>query len=702
MEQGENNPPFFEEQSDFDLLREKIVLYYMQNLTDLEIKDLLSKQTKEGAYKDLDYNSSAKVYWEPLEHLNRLVSLSSAYINPDNAWYEKDEIYNHIKVGLQYYYDTNPQKGSKQDNWYVKTISEPLLFGKILLNMKSGKLQLPDGLINNVLTRWDIQGSTPKEQTSANTTDVAMHRLFFSVLKEDPDILNDALYYLFDAVQYTDDVEGFQYDGSYTFHGRQIYIGGYGEVVLTNVLSVACWVKGTAFEMNPEKVELLRNFILKTFSCVIRGRVMNFNALGRSVSREDYLYKTDIRCEFMRQMAIIDEAHKTEYEAIAARLSGAVSASYMVSPNNHAYFMADYMLHQRPGWTVGIRSFSSRTCRQEVYANNENLQGYFMADGSVSIAVTGEEYGNIMPLWDWNHIPGVTAPVLSQIPIPQDVIGTSTFTGGASDTQYGVYAYDYYDLFSPVMTGARKGWFLFDDEMVCLGTCIQGPHITHTTVDQSWGIGQVEVISSDRISHSFNTLDGYSSDDMLCVVHNGIGYYFPEGGHVELVKKETQGTWKSINVNQSDRTITGQVFMLYLNHHIPNENKDRFSNQYEYIVCPGKSSAEMTQYASDFHLYITNSNEVQAVIDSNRGIAEIVFYEPSSFKWEDLKVTTNKPCALVIRDFLRERGIIYVADLLRDNMPFRITIETENVQREVTISFAANQVYNGSTMKYEL
>lgn len=689
--------------SDFDILREKIVAHYMQNPSNLQVESLITKQLSDGSYEDLDYDSSAKVYWEPLDHLSRLVSLSCAYINPQNEWYQSDILFDHIKSGLNYYYVTNPQKSSKQENWYAKTISEPLLFGKIFLNMKSGKKQLPEGFVHDYLSRWESQGGVPSDQTSANTTDVAMHRLFLSILKEDSDMLDDALYYLFESVQYSDDIEGFQYDNSYTFHGRQFYIGGYGEVVLTNVLTVACWVKGTRFEMDPAKVELLREFILNTFAGVIRGRVMNFNALGRSVSREDYLYKTDIRADFMRQMAIIDNDYRAYYDAIRSRICGVEAPDYMITPKNTCFYIADYMSHQRPEWAVGIRSCSNRTVRQEVYANNENLLGYFCSDGSTAITVTGEEYGNIMPLWDWNHIPGVTAPVLSQIPTPEIANGSSVFSGGVSDSLYGIAVYDYWDQYSPVMTGARKSWFLFDKEMVCLGTNIRGEHHTHTTVDQNWGNGMVDICTNDLKWQSKSTIDGSLADDVLFVVHNNIGYYFPSGGHVFVEKRERQGSWRDINVNQSDRMIQGQVFEIYLDHNVPDEKKDQYSERYEYVVCPRKNKEEMVDYLHKRKLSIYNMENIQAVVDDDNDLAEIVFFSPAVFNFEDLlQIKTTKACAVMVQNFKGSASRLIVSDILRDHVPFSISLTKPHYKEsKIDITFASTNYY-GESMTFLL
>ena len=45
--------------------------------------------------------------------------------------------------------------------------------------------------------------------------------------------------------------------------------------------------------------------------------------------------------------------------------------------------------------------------------------------------------------------------------------------GGVSDSIYGATAYAYMDTNPEVNTGAKKSWYFFDNEVVCLGAGIQ-------------------------------------------------------------------------------------------------------------------------------------------------------------------------------------------------------------------------------------
>lgn len=101
--------------------------------------------------------------------------------------------------------------------------------------------------------------------------------------------------------------------------------------------------------------------------------------------------------------------------------------------------------------------------------------GNFVSDGSNAIVKTGDEYFNIFPAWNWTRIPGTTAPQMPDVQLGKnawELRGTSQFAGGVSDSLHGATTYYYNDTHGSIHTQARKVWFFFDHEVVCLGAGI--------------------------------------------------------------------------------------------------------------------------------------------------------------------------------------------------------------------------------------
>ena len=247
------------------------------------------------------------------------------------------------------------------------------------------------------------------------------------------------------------------------------------------------YTQGTKYALSTEKIQLLSKFMRQTYYQAIRGKYMLFDVLGRGISRKDITDKSATAL-FAERMAVLDPEHIEEYKAIIARLKDEQAADYKLKPLHTHYFRGDYTLHVRPGYTFDVRTVSTRTMRCE-YGNGENLKTYFMSDGCTNIVTQGNEYANIFPAWNWRRIPGTTAPQLDTIPMAASdwqTRGTSTFAGGVSDSIYGVSAYAYMDNYAGVNTGAKKAWFFFDNEVVCLGSGINSTSYApvYTTINQ--------------------------------------------------------------------------------------------------------------------------------------------------------------------------------------------------------------------------
>ncbi|ENM5927714.1 hypothetical protein ILY70_003776 [Vibrio mimicus] len=58
-------------------------------------------------------------------------------------------------------------------------------------------------------------------------------------------------------------------------------------------------------------------------------------------------------------------------------------------------------------YSVVFPPYPSRTLPIEL-GNGENLLGVLISIGVHSIRIFGGEYNNIVPLWDWLKVPGVT------------------------------------------------------------------------------------------------------------------------------------------------------------------------------------------------------------------------------------------------------------------------------------------------------
>ena len=676
--------------NDYEMFMEKIRNTTIKNPS---IDKNLALFQENGSFSDIDYDDTQMTNWTPIKHIERLSDFVYAYTNEKNKYYQNEDLYQKIVKGLEYWYDVD----SESDNWWHNQISEPQKLGVLLIQMRIGKKQIPQELETKILKRIQETGGDPAKWTGANRTDIALHWIYRSCLTQNEADLKTAIDNVLNPVVYTTE-EGFQHDNSYFQHGEQLYIGGYGDEILKGVTQVASYALGTQYQLDKEKVELLSKFMRETYYRAVRGQNMSFDVVGRSVSRPGLLNKRTT-ATYAKRMIDIDPTHADEYKAIIARLNRKQPADYQVTASHTHYFRGDYSLHVRPQYNFDVRLASTRTKKCE-YGNKENLKTYFMSDGCTNITQTGDEYFNIFPVWNWRHIPGTTAPQLEKVPMDPKawgVLGTSTYAGGVSDSIYGATAYAYMDTNPEVNTGAKKSWYFFDNEVVCLGAGIQSTstYPVHTTVNQCFLKGGIMVDKGDKeetLANGSHTLQAPQ-----WVLHDKIGYFFPQKEEVFLTAQTQSGRWYDINTSKSKKEEKMDVFTLGINHGVGPKD-----GSYAYIVVPGKTSAqEMKAYQKKNAIEILSNNpKIQAVRNTKLNVWMVTFFEAGTFTHKELSVTVDKPCILMIKDITSKSANLHIADPGQTQSPIQVELKIGKKKQTLTADFTQTGIYAGATKQY--
>lgn len=676
--------------NDYEMFMEKIRNTTIKNPS---IDKNLALFQENGSFSDIDYDDTQMTNWTPIKHIERLSDFVYAYTNEKNKYYQNEDLYQKIVKGLEYWYDVD----SESDNWWHNQISEPQKLGVLLIQMRIGKKQIPQELETKILKRIQETGGDPAKWTGANRTDIALHWIYRSCLTQNEADLKTAIDNVFNPVVYTTE-EGFQHDNSYFQHGEQLYIGGYGDEILKGVTQVASYALGTQYQLDKEKVELLSKFMRETYYRAVRGQNMSFDVVGRSVSRPGLLNKRTT-ATYAKRMIDIDPTHADEYKAIIARLNRKQPADYQVTASHTHYFRGDYSLHVHPQYNFDVRLASTRTKKCE-YGNKENLKTYFMSDGCTNITQTGDEYFNIFPVWNWCHIPGTTAPQLEKVPMDPKawgVLGTSTYAGGVSDSIYGATAYAYMDTNPEVNTGAKKSWYFFDNEVVCLGAGIQSTstYPVHTTVNQCFLKGGILIDKGDKeetLANGSHTLQAPQ-----WVLHDKIGYFFPQKEEVFLTAQTQSGRWYDINTSKSKKEEKMDVFTLSINHGV-----DPKDGSYAYIVVPGKTSAqEMKAYQKKNAIEILSNNpKIQAVRNTKLNVWMVTFFEAGTFTHKELSVTVDKPCILMIKDITSKSANLHIADPGQTQSPIQVELKIGKKKQTLTADFTQTGIYAGATKQY--
>ena len=219
----------------------------------------------------------------------------------------------------------------------------------------------------------------------------------------------------------------------------------------------------------------------------------------------------------------------------------------------------DKTVHQRKDWAFGISMSSSRIYDYECI-HGENTTGWYTGDGMTQLMLKDDNYQFHTDYWktvDPYKYPGVTLDTQKRV---EHTINTGQAFVKDFDDVGGVSLNNEYSVSSQHLNAfhldedivqsdgnvisahhssltARKAWFLFDDEVVCLGS----------DIDANDGY-EVRTIVENRISENTVTADGNEisltageTDLTGCKwvnLENTAGYYFPDGGDIKADKTE--------------------------------------------------------------------------------------------------------------------------------------------------------------------
>ena len=632
-------------QDEFERIEKRIIAYLK---TDADTAHNLSIKA-DGSWADIDYASKAETNWAPLLHLNRIKQFALQETRSSAK----------MITALRYWLQANPTS----NNWFQNEIASPTAIGEILMLAKG---RLPSSLQDSLLICMK-QGNVEKA-IGANKLDIAIHMLYRACVSKDKNLMDSAVNQAFMPITLNNN-EGLQPDYSYRQHGPQLQIASYGQVFLTGEYKVASWLIGTSYALPAEKLKILDQYLINTYLKTIRGRYIDFNTEGRGISRNEVLDKLNITSKASKHslLALAKQVNPNNEQILAAaeqRISQTQAPSFQVKPAHSYFYKSDYTLHTRPAYSFNVRTVSKRTIRTEA-GNRENLIGKFLPDGATNIQRKGDEYFNIMPIWEWDKIPGITGRdyvVDQKTTLEWGERGVGAFIGGTTD---GVYGTTVYDLNYNEIT-AKKAWFFFDEEVVCLGTAINSyakEPIT-TTVNQAWQKGVVKAFANDKLVEANK---GFTSAAIQWVWHDSVGYYFPNKGQINLTNDEQRGSWATINANRSKNEVKGKVFKLWFNHGV-----DPVNQAYAYIVKPGISENEMNKVLAI--KIIVNTAAMQAVAHTDLQMVQVVFYEAGSLTAEGCTITVDQPCILLVKAIKSKNPILSVSDPTQKLTAIRISL----------------------------
>jgi chondroitin AC lyase len=211
-----------------------------------------------------------------------------------------------------------------------------------------------------------------------------------------------------------------------------------------------------------------------------------------------------------------------------------------------------------------------------------------------------------------------------------------------------------YELNSNGLT-ANKSYFFFNDIMISLGTNINSNSSkeVYTTVNQTFLGDNVDIyIKNSKQKHPkyFNIVD----NNINKIIHNQLLYYFPKSYNIKVMGSNKKGKWSDINVSGSKNDENYDILSIVISH------GQKFKNEsYSYIVAPFTKSNE--DYIKQIEI-LANDNNIQAVVDNEINMAQIVFLKPTELNLKGVKIKVDKPIVVLIENFNSKNNILHIVD----------------------------------------
>ena len=619
----------------FDTLR----LYWQNYLISSGGSPSSIASTANSDWSSMNTNSSRTYLWSDLPFgsvsanivstYDRLQAMALAWATPGSSLQGNTDLANAVAGGLDWMntnvYTTN---ATEYDNWFHWEISGPQALNNtaVLLYPALTGDQITN--YNNAVDYFSPGGAGAKYgwMTGANTSDKVLVMAIRGILGRNSDKLSSAQTNLSPVFLYVTSSDGFYIDGSFVFHSNIAYNGHYGLVLLGDIPKLVNLLQGSAWQITDPNLANVYSWVSNSFEPLIYNGVMMDTVRGRAVS---WSYETESG-DGSSTISAVRQIAQFAPVATAAALTNWANSPH-VSFGQYHFPSMDRVVALRNGFGFSISMSSTRIADYESI-NSGNLHGWHQGDGMNYLYIGGTENqfnGDFWPTADPYHLPGTTAETNSLGNSYGEAKTTDqNWVGGAQVANtYGVAGMSLHP-YNTTLYG-KKSWFMFDNEIVCLGAGITcgDTNGVHTTAENR-RLGSPITSSFTLNGTAITPAVGWSSNlpsatASWCALSGTGGYYFPAGNsNLQATFVATTGSWSQINSGDDGTSRTDNYLKLWFNHGLQPANAN-----YSYVILPNMTANSVSNYALNPDIImLTNTAGIQAVTKPALGVVAANFW----------------------------------------------------------------------------
>ncbi len=649
--------------SEIELLRLKVKAEAMlPSVDEASVRELMATIKADGTWPGINYQDVSNTGFQHSRHLSNMVELSRAYEKKGTKLKGDSNLKKVIYSALDYWLAND----FICDNWWWNQIGTPGSLVSLLLIMDTDltKEQVVKTLPMVGRAHLNATGARPSGDRIKIAGILAKCLLF----QRDEAKFDEVIKVIEGEIKFAKG-RGMQYDNS--FHHREDRVNNtisYGTGYADAFAEWAAFVAGTKYKFSDPAIHQLTDYYLDGIcKMLVYGKYPDTGARNRDITRSDG--ERGFGTATPERLLKASDYRKKELEDIIKIRHGepATAVSYAAF-----FWQSEHFTIQRPDFFTSVRMYSTRDYNMEMPYNGEGLMNHHRGDGTNYISRTGKEYQDLAPVTDWQKIPGTTVVQKPALPSEKEIQkkGLTDFVGAATDGKYGVVAFDFRSPHDPLE--ARKSWFFFDHEYVCLGAGITatGGLPVATTMNQCLLLTPVMVMRENKKSVVEKGERILSNVNWL--FHDGVGYLFPKPANVNLANQPQSGSWYRIN-HQTDspkEEISKEVFKLWIDHGSRPQNAG-----YAYVVIPSTTEKEMENQPGRDIRILANTTEIQAVQNNGLNISQVIFYTSGEIMlFEKLKIGMESPGVVMVKTEGAAFKQITVADPSRKLGKIHLTV----------------------------
>ena len=637
----------------------------------------------------------------------------------------------------------------------------------------------PDPFHEGVINTASTHGQGYREAQGANIIDCSTTAVGLGALREDNELvylgmLASSQTFVIQNVEDSAQIaangynSGFYPDGSYLDHMKVPYLGAYGIEFMKGGAKIPSLLAGTPWKYPEQVQDNLESYIVEGFGNGMYQGMMLDCLKGRSVSRPASSNQAAGREAMMIILQIVDsfsqEAKETTLSALKAWLEedegfidSLVGAENMaikkkakeiledtsiqsnIAPVHKSYPLMDRVVHRTEDYLFALSMYSERIQNTEIM-NDENRFGWHQNNGMTYIYDEDKQYTENY----WNTVNPLRLPGTTVVPVnigtgkPDgsgfaqggDFCSKESWVGGTSIGNYGVsgmsfsgetqgIAGDAPVSYAPDLKG-KKSWFMFDDEMVCLGAGITNKNMelpVETTIEnkklrkdgsnqllvngekteipvKEANVKELVERTADVSGTSFEQVNWAHLEGNQSV---GTGYYFPEENtEIQVRRGQTTGSWKDVGTFEGESTEN--YLEMWVDH---GQNPENAS--YSYVLLPETSAEETENYAQAPKVTILeNSSEVQAVRHETLKITGINFWQEQGGSVDG--ITSDKAASVMLQE--TEQGTVKVSisdPTMKNKGNIQLTFEEEiadSIQLDENVT--CEKTENGAVLTFAM